>query len=408
MRTWLTDAADLPPLLRGDRATVGDHGVPVLDTSDVNDRKRCRTRSPSTSAGSTSAASTRSAGCCTWRSPAPRTRCCCPVITGAPPRASRAGRRSSSASSRTSSTARPPPASRAASSSTGRPRPPTASRTRCGTRSIEAVWPADPAGSRRGDVDRGAALVRRAMAGGSRRRPTTPTTGPPTSTPCSPSGTGSRRNGPPTLPAALSVSSLVDLGRDPDARGAAVAPPAAGPPRPACLAGHRISRLGAAVLRRRAAVRPRRSARGGRRQLARADAESLAELQAAFVASPWAARTPIDVEVPFDMVIGGTVVRGRIDAVFADATTAPRSSTGRPATRRTPRRPSATPPFSSPSTGWRGRRCAACPPHRSARRSTTCGPGRPSSPIAAGRRRAGRAAGVTRRLGVAVDLQRLR
>ena len=34
--------------------------------------------------------------------------------------------------------------------------------------------------------------------------------------------------------------------------------------------------------------------------------------------SPWAARTPIDVEVPFDMVIGGRVVRGRIDAVFAD------------------------------------------------------------------------------------------
>ena len=38
-RTWLTDAADLPPLLRGDRATVSEHGVPVLDTSDVNDRK---------------------------------------------------------------------------------------------------------------------------------------------------------------------------------------------------------------------------------------------------------------------------------------------------------------------------------------------------------------------------------
>ena len=38
-RTWLTDAADLPPLLRGDRATLGAHGVPVLDTSDVNDRK---------------------------------------------------------------------------------------------------------------------------------------------------------------------------------------------------------------------------------------------------------------------------------------------------------------------------------------------------------------------------------
>ena len=39
-RTWLTDAGDLPPLLRGDRATVSEHGVPVLDTSDVNDRKQ--------------------------------------------------------------------------------------------------------------------------------------------------------------------------------------------------------------------------------------------------------------------------------------------------------------------------------------------------------------------------------
>ena len=44
----------------------------------------------------------------------------------------------------------------------------------------------------------------------------------------------------------------------------------------------------------------------------------LEELQSAFAVSPWAARTPIEVEVPFDMVIGETVVRGRIDAVFAD------------------------------------------------------------------------------------------
>ena len=48
------------------------------------------------------------------------------------------------------------------------------------------------------------------------------------------------------------------------------------------------------------------------------DTEDLAELQSAFAVSPWAARTPIDVEVPFDMVIGGHVVRGRIDAIFAD------------------------------------------------------------------------------------------
>jgi DNA helicase II / ATP-dependent DNA helicase PcrA len=52
--------------------------------------------------------------------------------------------------------------------------------------------------------------------------------------------------------------------------------------------------------------------------LGRAEGEDLAELQAAFAVSPWASRTPIDVETPFDMVLGDTVVRGRIDAVFAD------------------------------------------------------------------------------------------
>jgi DNA helicase-2/ATP-dependent DNA helicase PcrA len=53
-------------------------------------------------------------------------------------------------------------------------------------------------------------------------------------------------------------------------------------------------------------------------ELGRAQAERLAELQSAFALSPWASRIPLQVEVPFDMIIGGTVVRGRIDAVFAD------------------------------------------------------------------------------------------
>ena len=50
----------------------------------------------------------------------------------------------------------------------------------------------------------------------------------------------------------------------------------------------------------------------------RQDRGELEELQAAFAVSPWAARTPVDVEVPFDMMLAGRVVRGRIDAVFAD------------------------------------------------------------------------------------------
>ncbi len=132
---------------------------------------------------------------------------------------------------------------------------------------IEAVWPADPAGTRRGDVDRGAALVRRGDDGrrsptpadgrrrlGRRRRRAAGRTGPR-------ARAAARRR----CPAQLSVSSLVELGRDPDAAARRLTPPAAGAPGPACPAGHRLPRLGAAVLRRRAAVRPRRPARGGRR-----------------------------------------------------------------------------------------------------------------------------------------------
>jgi DNA helicase-2/ATP-dependent DNA helicase PcrA len=51
---------------------------------------------------------------------------------------------------------------------------------------------------------------------------------------------------------------------------------------------------------------------------AQRDAEQLATLQTAFLASAWAARTPVAVEVPFEMAIGDTVLRGRIDAVFAE------------------------------------------------------------------------------------------
>jgi ATP-dependent DNA helicase UvrD/PcrA len=50
-----------------------------------------------------------------------------------------------------------------------------------------------------------------------------------------------------------------------------------------------------------------------------AEDSRLTELQEAFLASEWADRVPIEVEVPFATVLGGVVVRGRIDAVFLDA-----------------------------------------------------------------------------------------
>uniref|UniRef100_UPI001FDF4366 3'-5' exonuclease n=1 Tax=Nocardia higoensis TaxID=228599 RepID=UPI001FDF4366 len=48
-----------------------------------------------------------------------------------------------------------------------------------------------------------------------------------------------------------------------------------------------------------------------------ADAE-LARMQDAFLNSAWAHRSPIDVEVPFETSIAGVVIRGRMDAVFAE------------------------------------------------------------------------------------------
>lgn len=47
-------------------------------------------------------------------------------------------------------------------------------------------------------------------------------------------------------------------------------------------------------------------------------AADLHELREAFLASVWAAREPIEVEAPFELVVDGVVVRGRADAVFAD------------------------------------------------------------------------------------------
>src|SRR5262249_12851976 len=47
--------------------------------------------------------------------------------------------------------------------------------------------------------------------------------------------------------------------------------------------------------------------------------EALADLQARFLESEWAARSPVAVEVGFATTVAGVVIRGRMDAVYADA-----------------------------------------------------------------------------------------
>ncbi|MBW6433261.1 ATP-dependent helicase [Actinoplanes hulinensis] len=46
--------------------------------------------------------------------------------------------------------------------------------------------------------------------------------------------------------------------------------------------------------------------------------DEMALLQEAFLTGEWAERTPVEVEVPFATTVAGVVIRGRMDAVFAD------------------------------------------------------------------------------------------
>jgi DNA helicase II / ATP-dependent DNA helicase PcrA len=127
-----------------------------------------------------------------------------------------------------------------------------------------------------------------------------------------------RRDGPleVALPAHLSVSQLVVLRRDPQALARSLRRPL--PQRPAPYA------------RRGTAFHSWLEQRFGSARLididelpgaadddAAADDE-LAALQQAFLAGEWADRTPVEAEVPFATTIAGLVVRGRMDAVFAE------------------------------------------------------------------------------------------
>ncbi len=121
-----------------------------------------------------------------------------------------------------------------------------------------------------------------------------------------------------TLPARLSVSSLVSLARDPDELARQVRRPMPRPP-------VRQARRGTAFHRWL-------EERYGQQRLiddsdlfgsdsgdpTGLDAD-LAELRSGFERSAWADRWPRAVEVPFETLVGGHLVRGRIDAVFADA-----------------------------------------------------------------------------------------
>jgi DNA helicase-2/ATP-dependent DNA helicase PcrA len=127
-----------------------------------------------------------------------------------------------------------------------------------------------------------------------------------------------RRDGPieVALPAHLSVSQLVVLRRDPQALARSLRRPL--PPHPAPYA-RRGTAFHAWLEQRYGSIRllDLDELPGAADDDAAAD-EELAVLQEAFLTGEWADRTPVEVEVPFATTVGGVVVRGRMDAVFAE------------------------------------------------------------------------------------------
>ena len=125
------------------------------------------------------------------------------------------------------------------------------------------------------------------------------------------------------LPASLPASDLLRLAADPDAFARRLARPVPDAPAPAARRGTRFhawveAHYGVAPL-----LDPDDLPGAADPDIDSDDA--LAAMQAAFLASPYSERRPVGVEVPFSLVLGGRVVPGRIDAVFA--TTDPDGST---------------------------------------------------------------------------------
>ncbi|MCF0095474.1 ATP-dependent DNA helicase [Micromonospora sp. MH99] len=204
---------------------------------------------------------------------------------------------------------------------------------------LRAEWPADPLGGRRPALAEAAGLVRRLMTDGPASVAVGPV-GPVVATPIGPAAEPepdpevarwrreadlllaertelTRLSGAVevALPGQLSVTQLVALRRDPAGLARTLRRPVPTEPNPYARRGTAFhawleQRFGADRLLDLDEL-------PGAADADAAPDEALVELQERFLASEWADRSPVEVEVPFATVIAGVVVRGRMDAVFA-------------------------------------------------------------------------------------------
>ncbi|MFI5532811.1 ATP-dependent helicase [Kitasatospora sp. NPDC051853] len=122
------------------------------------------------------------------------------------------------------------------------------------------------------------------------------------------------------LPASLSATQLLRLNADPDGFARDLARPMPRPPQPAARRGTRFHAWIQAQYQlpyeELPLVGP--DALPGLDDEGIEDEHDLERLKEAFLRSPYAGRRPHRVEVPVQLVLGGRVVRGRIDAVYRD------------------------------------------------------------------------------------------
>lgn len=118
------------------------------------------------------------------------------------------------------------------------------------------------------------------------------------------------------LPRRLTASQVVALARDPQELAQSLARPMPVRPRPQARRGSRFHRWVEQLYDVTTLLDPDDLPGAGDADL---DDAELAELQEKFVAAGWADRRPVAVEQPFELVVGGRLIRGRIDAVYPSA-----------------------------------------------------------------------------------------